>query len=109
MKYVLIILLLASCATQYPLMYDYVDRDGGVYDTRIVTTLEERPILNYYRYGAVTQTPGDMYYFEVVTGYPIPEGVKFYICFDSVEVNTAPRRGDIKQVRYLYKQKHKKK
>ena len=109
-KWMFLLLVLAGCATQYPIIIDYQDpKDGQVFETRILHALEERPILDYYRYEAVTKTPGYLYAFEVLTSYPVPEGVRIYICFDSLEVNEAPRKGDIKKVRYLHKKKRKRK
>jgi hypothetical protein len=105
-RLVIMSLLITACATRYPLM---IDREiaGEVYETRIIETLEERKVLDYYRYAVLTRTPAGYYEFEVVCSYPLPEGVKLHFCFDSTEVNE-PRRGDIKQVRYLYKQKKRK-
>jgi hypothetical protein len=87
-----------------------VDRKvaGEIYETRIIEALDEREIIDYYRYAVLTQTPAGYYSFEIVCSYPLPEGVRLHFCFDSTEVNQA-RRGDIKQVRYLYKQKNKRK
>lgn len=104
-RIVILVLLLFSCATQYPVMLDRTVT-GETYETRVMDVVEERPSVNYYRYVILTQSPAHYYWFEVVTDYPIPVGVKLHLCFDSLEVNE-PRRGDIDKVRYMYKSKNR--
>lgn len=97
--------ILCSCGTVHPIYFS-TPYAGDTLNVKVGGLVESWPTLNKYQYYLISEQPNSLLYLWVETSYPIPEGSNVYLAFDSVEVNT-PRRGNIKNVRYMYRKKRR--